>query len=154
MRKHCFTGDGRQPTRPGCLPQKAKILLCAAVSLAMSGLAAFALDLRGGQFFGFNDFSSFQSSAGEKPGERVLTSPEIKAGISWDELVASWNVELPDGAYLKIEARGIYPPGPTRYYVMGLWSGDPKRHPRESVLHQKDAQGGCQHRHPPPSPGL
>jgi hypothetical protein len=71
----------------------------------------------------------------------VLTSPEIVARINWDELIASWNAETPDSAYLKIEARAIYPTGPTKYYTMGLWSTNPSRYPRESVLHQKDADG-------------
>jgi hypothetical protein len=98
-------------------------------------------DARGGQFIGFKSFSSFEQTAGALRGEVVLTSPQILARIDWDELIASWNAETPDGACLKIEARAIYPSGPTKYYVMGLWSANPSRHPRESVLHQKDADG-------------
>ncbi len=102
---------------------------------------AAAVDYRGDQFFGFEDFSTFISSSGAKPGETVLTSPEIKSNIAWNQLVASWNVDLPDGAWLKVEARAFPPEGPTKYYVMGLWSGDPARHPRESVKNQKDTAG-------------
>ncbi|MES1181014.1 MAG: C39 family peptidase [Verrucomicrobiota bacterium] len=93
------------------------------------------------QFFGFKDFSKFTSSPGAKAGETVLTSPEIKSDIPWNELVASWNIELPEGGYLKTEARGIYPDGATKYYNMGNWSGNTNQHLRESVKGQKDASG-------------
>ena len=53
----------------------------------------------------------------------------------------SWNADMPGSASLKIEARAIYPGHSTKYYVMGLWSRDPSRHPRESVPHQKDDDG-------------
>ena len=132
------TGTGHHTAPPARLTGT---VLGAVGLLAMTTLAGFAVDFRGMQFLGFKDFSAFESSAGEQAGELTMTSPEIRSDISWDELVASWNVELPEGAYSKIEVRGIYPGGPTKYYVMGLWSGDPKRHPRESVPHQKDARG-------------
>jgi hypothetical protein len=114
-------------------------LLCAC--LGATAVFAAAPDYRGMQFFGFTNFSAFTSAKGAKPGETILTSPEIKADIAWDELIASWNIELPDGAWLKTEARGIYPDGPTKYYNMGLWSGNTNLHPRASVKHQADAQG-------------
>ena len=50
-------------------------------------------------------------------------------------------MDLPEGAYLTAEARALYSDRMTKFYVMGLWSGDPKRHPRESVLNQKDQDG-------------
>lgn len=81
------------------------------------------------------------TGARETPGEIVLTSPEIRATIGWDELVASWNAELPEGAYLIVEARAIYRERATKYYTMGSWSGDPTRHPRESAGKQRDADG-------------
>ena len=102
---------------------------------------ALALDLRGNHFIGFTNFSVFEKAQGSATNESVLTSPEISAGLSWDELVVSWNADMPEGSFLKIEARVLYPEKPTKYFVMGLWSGDPERHPRESVPHQKDEQG-------------
>jgi hypothetical protein len=98
-------------------------------------------DARGEQFIAFKSFSSFKKSAGDAPNEIVLTSRRIRARIAWDELIASWNAEMPASAYLKIEARAIYPSHTTKWYVMGLWSGDPKRHPRESVRRQRDDDG-------------
>lgn len=113
------------------------MLLC--TGLANAGAADF--EARGGQFIGFNGFSAFEKSRGSKPGEIVLTSPVIVARINWDELVASWNAETPDGTYLKVEARALYPTTTTRYYTMGLWSSNTAKYPRESVPGQKDDDG-------------
>jgi hypothetical protein len=102
---------------------------------------AHASDFRGNQFIGFSNFSSFDKTNSDNPAETLLTSPEITAGIHFDQLIASWNAGLPEDAYLKIEARAIYPDHATKYYTMGLWSREPSRHPRESVPHQKDDAG-------------
>jgi hypothetical protein len=122
-------------------PRRTIALLLAAACLSLANTPAPAFDARGGQFIGFKSFSAFDRSPGAHSGEIALTSPVIVARIKWDELIASWNAETPDGAYLKIEARAIYPAGPTKYYTMGLWSTNPSRYPRESVLHQKDDDG-------------
>ncbi|HWH70052.1 MAG TPA: C39 family peptidase [Candidatus Sulfotelmatobacter sp.] len=99
------------------------------------------VDSRGHQFIGFSRFSSFETSAGARPRELVLTSPVLTSHLGWDELIASWNAETPADTYLKIEVRALYPERATKYYVMGLWSSDPARFPRESVLQQKDDDG-------------
>jgi hypothetical protein len=111
------------------------------VCLALAGAGAGELDRRGSQFIGFRSFSGFAESAGELPGEKTLTSPEMVAAVPWDELVASWNATMAEGAYLKMEARALYRRGATKYYTLGLYSGDPARHPRQSVPHQADADG-------------
>ena len=98
-------------------------------------------DARGLQFIGFTSFPAFARSQSEKTGETILTSPEIKTRIQWTELIASWNAEMPASTYLKIEVRALYPGRPTKWYVMGRWSGDPALHPRESVRDQKDDDG-------------
>jgi hypothetical protein len=116
-------------------------LLIVLTCLAVVSVNASELDARGGQFVGFNSFSGFAKSRGSRPGELVLTSRVVDARINWDELIASWNADTPDGAYLRIEARAIYMQGPTKYYTMGLWSSNTNRYPRESVLHQKDDDG-------------
>jgi hypothetical protein len=123
------------------LLQRALGPVLAVASLALTAAPAFGFDTRGGQFIGFKSFSAFEKTPGARRGEIVLTSPQMLARIHWDELIASWNAESPDGAYLKVEARAIYPAGPTKYYVMGLWSANPDRSPRESVPNQKDADG-------------
>ncbi len=134
------TGAGNSPPT-ATPPWRGLGLLLAVACLALASTPASAFEARGDQFIGFKSFSAFARTTGAHLGETVLTSPEIVARINWDELIASWNAETPDGAYLKVEARAIYPAGPTKYYTMGLWSSNPARHPRESVSNQKDADG-------------
>jgi len=111
--------------------------------LLATGVAAVAktsdIDPRGAQFIGFSHFPSFKKV--QTDGESILTSREIVTRLKADEVVASWNVMNPVGAYLKCEVRAIYPGHKTKFYNMGLWSNDPPRHPRESVANQKDEDG-------------
>jgi hypothetical protein len=131
----------RKSTLVEKLPRRKLALLVPAACLALISTPASGFETRGGQFIGFHSFSAFKQSEGARPGETVLESPEISARINWDQLVASWNAETPDAAYLKIEARALYPGRATKYYTMGLWSVDTNRYPRESVPNQKDADG-------------
>jgi hypothetical protein len=98
-----------------------------------------AAEFRGRQFIGLANFSNF--AVARLGSETVLISPRIEPHIEWDELIASWNVEMARDDYLKIEARGIYPDHTTKFYTLALWSGDERRHPRESVKNQKDEDG-------------
>lgn len=107
----------------------------------MAASVLSAADPRGIQFVGFEKFSSFARTAGTQPGEQVWTSPWIKTRIAWNELIVSWNADAPPGTWLRVEARARVADRPTRFYILGLWSGDPRRHPRESVPGQKDADG-------------
>jgi hypothetical protein len=129
------------PERVANRSGRALVSLVAAIGLLSAAAPAWGFEARGGQFIGFKRFGTFERATGERRWEVVLTSPQILASIKWDELIASWNTEADDGTYLKVEARAVYPDGPTKYYVMGLWSADPARYPRESVLHQQDADG-------------
>ena len=99
------------------------------------------LDPRGIEFIPFRIFSSFTKSPGNLPGESILTSPELPTRIHWTELIASWNAKTPPGGYLKVEVRAFHSDRATKWFTMGLWSGDPAKHPRESVRGQKDADG-------------
>ncbi|MBI2929516.1 MAG: hypothetical protein HYY24_27950, partial [Verrucomicrobia bacterium] len=103
--------------------------------------AQAADDFRGCQFIGWRDFTNFTGTPGDRPDERILTSPPITTRIAWNELVASWNAELPADTWLKVEARGLHDERATKFYALGLWSDDPQKHPRESVKNQKDADG-------------
>ena len=139
---HCSREDRVWPLAGSKDIASLKLCLAVAVSgLVLAQASAAAFDARGGQFIGFNRFSAFEKVHGSRLGERVLTSPVFVARIHWQELIASWNADTPDGTYLKLEARAIYPAGPTRYYTLGLWSSNPARYPRESVPNQKDEQG-------------
>ncbi len=111
------------------------------LGLGLTTATASDFDPRGGQFIGFDNFSAFRTSPGARAGETVLTSPEIAARIHWNELIASWNADMPRAAYLRVEVRALYPASLTKYYTMGLWSVDTNRYPRESVLDQKDPDG-------------
>jgi Peptidase_C39 like family len=115
-------------------------LLCLFGAAPVHGVTS-PIDYRGAQFFGFTEFSTFAQSAGQNSNELVLTSTQLVARIPWTQLVASWNADMPKDTGLKIEARALYPEGPSKYYVMGLWSADPAHYPRQSVNHQKDADG-------------
>jgi hypothetical protein len=104
------------------------------------------------RFIGFRQFGHWAKSVGNFDTETVLTSQPIESGISWNELIASWNAQTPTGTGLKLEARGIYPDHTTKFYTVGIWSSDPgitafekdakpSGYPRESVNGQKDADG-------------
>jgi Peptidase_C39 like family len=129
--------------------QRSSVLSCALSGFAVLSILLMAqcntcatdFDCRGGQFLGFTSFSKFERSKGESPGELVLTSPVIEAALKWDELIASWNVEKTDATYLKVEARALYADHATKYFVMGKWSAQADRFPRECVLQQKDEDG-------------
>jgi hypothetical protein len=116
-------------------------LLIPGAFMVCAGAIASPFEFRGAQFLDFKSLSSFSRSAGQNAGEWIYTSPQILAGVTWTELIASWNMEPVEGSYLKVEARAIYPDRATKYYTMGLWSLNPQRHPRESVPNQKDADG-------------
>ena len=118
------------------------IMFMAAILLASSLFAETKTEITGqnsSRFISLIDFSKFiKQTSGH---EVILTSPEIKGVVAWDELVVSWNAVAPSDTYLKIEARGIYPGRTTKYYTMGLWSEDVSKFPRESVERQNDSDG-------------
>lgn len=116
-------------------------LLVTAIGLSLHTAPAAAFDARGGQFIAFISLSKFEKSAGARGRETVYTSPVIDSQLKCNELVASWNADMPDGTYLKVEARALYPEMATKYYTLGLWSPNPERFPRASVAHQKDDDG-------------
>jgi hypothetical protein len=86
-------------------------VLCAAAGigfLACLNSDAKPLEYRGAQFVPFKSFARFTKSDGASPGELALTSPEIHSHIQWNELIASWNIEMPTNTSLKVEVRAIY----------------------------------------------
>jgi hypothetical protein len=120
------------------LARTVALMLC---SLFPMKSLATSPDSRGLQFLPFKSFAAFASSPGSNVNEIVLTSPEIKTRVQWDELIASWNAELKPDAYLKIEVRAIYTNRATKWFTLGLWSVAPTNHPRASVKGQKDSDG-------------
>src|SRR6185312_7418320 len=116
------------------------VLLLPAAILCGCKTFPTSTDTRFSHFVGMDDFSGFTRSQNDG-GDVVLLSPEIKSGISWNELIISWNVKAPAGTFLKIEARAISQRHSTKFYMHGNWSRDNKAFPRSSVRNQKDADG-------------
>ena len=119
------------------------IILAAIASIFSLPLASAAGSppARGEQFVPFTSFSTFRKAPGLEPGQVIWTSPKIQTRIYWNELIASWNADLPTNTWLKVEVRAFYPDHATKFYAMGLWSAAPSDHPSESIKHQKDADG-------------
>jgi uncharacterized protein YvpB len=115
------------------------VLLIVPILISRITLASPVDGAGGRKFICFTEFKSFERTQADKHAEIVLTSPEIDPGIGWDEMVVSWNAE--PSSTLRIEAKSVYPDHDTKWYVMGLWSADPSRAPRESVVKQKDEDG-------------
>ncbi len=99
------------------------------------------VDPRGLQFIAFHSTAAFTQSCGTNADEIILTSPEIRTRIRWDELIASWNATTPAGTGLSVAVRAIYPDHATKWFTMGIWSSHPDRYPRTSVRRQKDSDG-------------
>jgi hypothetical protein len=117
-----------------------RVALMFCIAIPMKSLATPPTS-RGMQFLPFKSFTAFTKSAGSNVNEIVLTSPEIRTRIRWDELIASWNAELKPDAYLKVEVRAIHTNRMTKWFTLGSWSVDPSQHPRQSIKKQKDADG-------------
>jgi hypothetical protein len=135
-------------TQPAGSPPPARSLAVGlAIATALSAIvgprawAENTADHRGAQFMGFSRFAGFARSRGAHVKELVLTSPTLVARQPFDEMVASWNADAPPATFLKVEVRALYLEGPSRYYVLGLWSPTPERYPRQSVAEQQDDQG-------------
>lgn len=111
-------------------------------ALLLAGFAARAASVppESPAFLALTNFSSFQLST-NTAGDVELLSEWIKSPCAWDELVMSWNALAPSGSGIKFEARAEPPGGRTKFYVLGLWSGDTAARRRESVNGQKDDHG-------------
>jgi hypothetical protein len=88
-----------------------------------------------------DNLKAFTSAPGTNANEIVLISREFIPRIPWNELIVSWNADMPTDSYLRVEARAVHPDRATKFYVMSLWSSDPAKYPRESVKGQRDADG-------------
>jgi hypothetical protein len=58
--------------------------------------------------------------------------------IDFNEAIVSWDVENPNSAALKIQARAIVDGKPTRWFTLGDWAGDTHAHPRQSLKQDAD----------------
>jgi hypothetical protein len=119
-------------------PASLAVLSLATITAALS---AGDFDFRGGQFIGLTSLKDFTSAPGTNANETVFTSREFTARIPWNELIVSWNADMPKDSYLRVEACAVYPDRTTKYFVMSLWSSNPVKYPRECVKGQKDTDG-------------
>ena len=124
----------------GSVLKSLTILLLAAVIVCGCKTVPTSPQMKFSHFVGRDDFSEFTRSQNDR-GEVVLLSPELQAGMRWNELVVSWNAEAPAGTYLKIEAAAVAPGHRTKFYTLGLWTLDNQPFPRTSVRNQQDADG-------------
>jgi Peptidase_C39 like family len=70
------------------------------------------------------------------------TSPPFDPGLSFSELVSSWNADTPPGTWLQVEMRGVTGKGTTtKWYVLGRWAYGEDTILRTSVGGQGDADG-------------
>jgi hypothetical protein len=92
------------------------------------------------RFAGLTNFLEFDRVQ-NKNGEVLMTSPEIKSQMPWNELIVSWNADAPAGTFLKTEACAILTNHTTKFYTLGNWSLDNKVFPRTSLGGQKNADG-------------
>jgi hypothetical protein len=92
------------------------------------------------RFIGIEDFSSFARGR-DAEGNEVLLSPVIPAPIPWEEMVPSWNVDLPPGTGVKVEASATTANGRSGFYVLGNWSLTAGAPPRSSRRGQQDSVG-------------
>ena len=69
------------------------------------------------------------------------TTPAGTVPFAFDELVASWNADTPNGTWISVEMSASGAGRTTKWYTMGIWaSGDATIH-RTSVGGQGDADG-------------
>lgn len=116
------------------------LILLAAVALTGCKTISPMTKSKFSSFKGLDSFSNFTASTNAQ-GETVLLSPEIPAGMDWNNLIVSWNADAPPGTFLRVETQAITPNHRTKFYTMGMWSPDNAAFPRTSVRHQKDADG-------------
>ncbi len=84
----------------------------------------------------FSSFTNFTRTTAQD--ETVLLSPELEAGLAWDELIVSWNATMTTNGSLVCEARAVTTDGPTHWFTLGRWSNCAKPNARTSVNDQHD----------------
>lgn len=73
--------------------------------------------------------------------EIVKVYRDVKSGIPFREMIASWNVEPAKSAALKVEVRAHGDGFDSKWYTMGQWALEDNTAPRESVKGQNDENG-------------
>src|SRR5687767_10636604 len=93
-------------------------------------------DYRGTRTVAFRNLDEL-NLASSIDGKRTYTKT-ISTALSWDELVPSWNVALPEKSIIAVYARPVYPDKVTKFYCLGRWQPGKAR---KSITGQKDEHG-------------
>ncbi|HIW61427.1 MAG TPA: peptidase C39 family protein [Candidatus Stackebrandtia excrementipullorum] len=69
------------------------------------------------------------------------TSPEYESQVAAGELIASWNVDAPEGTWVQVDMQGRYTDGEsTPWFIMGRWAAGDGDIARASVAQQGDSR--------------
>lgn len=71
----------------------------------------------------------------------TMTSPVVRPGDAFDQLVASWDADTPPGTWIEARVRVLEPAGWTHWYRLPVWAADAGTIHRHSVPGQADATG-------------
>ena len=85
--------------------------------------------LTGRRFFSFDHFDKFKIETFPHDGGSRFTSPILDAGFDFDQIVVSWNIALPPGTCLRVEAMPVFEGRSTSFFTLGYWSGEDPRAP-------------------------
>ncbi|HKG43291.1 MAG TPA: C39 family peptidase [Gaiellaceae bacterium] len=107
-----------------------------AVTLASAGLASFPYTDP------FADYSGDGADGSGAYRSGSWTSPDTPLSFGFNELVASWNADTPDGTWIQVEMRPKMLDGHwAKPYILGRWSSSDSDFHRTSVGGQGDADG-------------
>jgi hypothetical protein len=71
-------------------------------------------------------------------GETYQEFNGIKPGVTFNEVIPSWNIDNSASGAIRVELRINTPTGKSKWYVLGDWSGSKDWSPRQSTDGQKD----------------
>lgn len=101
-------------------------------------------EYRGNVYLAMTPDAKWTIETSDDGNRRIMLSPEVKAPISGNEAILSWNTSNNEGVGLEFEVRAVYPDKTTKWYHLGKWSKEGGAFPRASLKGQKDADGDVQ----------
>lgn len=88
-----------------------------------------------GGYYGGNYYNGGSFFVGE------AVSPTFTTAFDFSELIASWNADTPEGAWIEVLARADVGGTWTKWYNLGIWASGEQTIQRHSVPLQGDANG-------------
>jgi uncharacterized protein YvpB len=95
----------------------------------------------GGELHSWDRFDSFHQSTNGTGGEVVWDGPVTRSRDGWNELIASWNVDAPEGTAVQVSARAFREQEPGGWFLLGSWSRGTNGGLRHSFGRQPTAEG-------------